>query len=167
MRAYAVHTVESLLARTVEEGDCLLWQGYVTSKTPQVDLNGKMVSVRKLLTQLQGKEVRSGTYFSNSCGNYLCVCPEHTVQRSRKQHSVAMGKAANSGANNVIRLSKITAKKRATGKLDMATARQIREQAGTYRDIARQYGVSHALVGFIKRGRYWKDQANPFAGLMR
>lgn len=165
MRAKAVHTLESILARTVEEGDCRIWHGYVTSKTPQVDVDGKMMSVRRLIVRLQGRPENKGAFYGVKCGTYLCVCPEHIIQLTRKQHSTHMAKAANDGAANIIRKVKITAHKRASGKLDMDTAREIRVKEGTYRDIAKEYGISHSLVGHIKRGRYWKETSNPFAGL--
>ena len=57
------HTLESLRARCVEEGDCLIWQGYSANNTPQVYMagptsnaghNGRPVSVRWLMALLDG-----------------------------------------------------------------------------------------------------------------
>ena len=164
-RTHKVHTVESLKERCEEVGDCWIWNGYVSNKTPMVDVNGTMTPVRRLFTRLLGKQVKRGTFFGISCDTYLCVCPEHTVQRDRRAHTANMGRKSATGPSNQARKMKITTQKRKAGKLDMEKAREIRAKEGTYRQIAEEYGISHALVGQIKRGRYWKDYSNPFAGL--
>src|SRR5687767_8625125 len=93
----AVQTMESLLARTVEEGECLIWRGYVANKTPQVAHNGKMVTVRRLMLQLQGKDPKD--YCASSCGDPLCVAPHHIVSRSKSLHLKRMTKmSATDGA---------------------------------------------------------------------
>jgi hypothetical protein len=164
-RGRKIHTVESLLARTVEDGDCNIWTGYSTSKTPQVDVNGKMTSVRKVLYELSGRQAQ-GLHFGTSCGTLNCVCPDHIVARNRTSHMRHMAKVSAKGPGNAARKAAITRIKRAAGKLDMEKARRIREMEGTYRQIASEFDISHSLVGKIKRGSYWRELSNPFAGLM-
>lgn len=163
-----VHTLESIKARCIEEGDCWLWQGYITNKTPQMAVNGKtMRPVRRVVLELAGAVVKPGAYLSPSCDNPSCVCPDHVVQRSPKEHMSAMGKKAGEGVAYAQRIAKLTETRRAQCKLTIEDARAIRQAEGTHKQIADRYGVNKALIGRIIRGQQWKDHANPFGGLMR
>ena len=96
MKQKTVHTVESLLARTEEEGECLLWTGWMAGKSaPYVYDGEKMVSVRKMICHLQGREL-TGDYFGCSCGNDRCINPEHITQRSKTNHLRRMAKRGQS-----------------------------------------------------------------------
>lgn len=158
-----VHTVDSLLARTVEEGDCRLWQGFSTNDTPMVydGAEGKMASVRKLIHKLDGGYV-SAKYFCASCGNPLCVAPEHIIQRNEKTQCRQMAKQ--SIKHKAKRSAAVLLWRRANPlKLDMDRARQIRADERPYQAIADDFGVSKSMVGKIKRGQYWRD--NPWSAL--
>ena len=65
-KKHAIHTAESLLARTIEVGDCLEWQGYFANGTPYVSNNGKMTSVRRLFSGLLGKDFVAGGFICQS-----------------------------------------------------------------------------------------------------
>jgi hypothetical protein len=162
-----VHTTESLLARAVEEGECLIWQGYSIRKTPQVDHEGKMTSVRKLLVTLAGGEIREGSFFGVTCGTVDCICPAHIIQRSPKGQLKAMAKAANSGTVKAQRVRKMTqTRRKLLAKLDMETATVIRNSEESGPVLAERYGITRSLVNRIKRGDQWRDTSNPFAGLL-
>ena len=164
----AIHTVESLKARTVEEGECWLWQGYVANNTPQVNADGRMVPVRRLMLQLAGIALRPGVVFCGcKCGNALCIRPEHVVQRDKMAHLSAMGKAAGQGAAYAERIAKLTQARRARSKLTIEIAREIRQAEGSCREIGERFGVDKTIVARIIRGEAWKDAANPFGGLLR
>ena len=164
-RQYAVHTVDSLMGRCRIDGDCWIWTGWHSGKTPYVDVNGRMTSVRKVLIGLLGRKER-GPFYSCNCGNPSCVAPDHIVMRTQKEHSRVMSKrsAQVAGADRII---KITAARRARGtKLTPEQAHAIRLAEGTYQSIAEANGVSKSFVGQIKRGKVYKDRTNPFAGLL-
>jgi ribosome-binding protein aMBF1 (putative translation factor) len=165
MRKHAVHTVDSLLARTEEYGECQVWTGYSTNKTPQVDHNGKMVPVRRLLCELDGVAI-TGQYFGVRCGTELCVCPEHIIQRSQKGHAKVMAKSAATRRAAKATDQYIARRNRPDTKLDVDKAREIRESLESGPVLAARFGVSRSLVNKIKRGEYWRDHSNPFAGLM-
>ena len=91
-RTIKTHTLESLHARCVEEGDCLIWQGYSANNTPQVYMagptsnaghNGRPVSVRWLMALLEGDaeaaaEQEPGArrgFWVATCGVSGCVAP--------------------------------------------------------------------------------------------
>ncbi len=159
-----VHTIESLKARCVEEGDCWLWQGYAANKVPMVHKDGGMVSVRRLMFDLMGKRTREG-YYVPVCGNKECVCPDHTRYRSQAEHVAFMNKQEFS----LERRLKMTAARRARADvvLSVDKARMIRSAYGSYAEISEAYGVTKSVVGRIKQGNYWRDLNSPFAGLMR
>lgn len=164
-RSRAVHTLESLLARTEDVGECQVWTGYSTNKTPQVDNQGKMVPVRRLILELSGTPV-VGKFIGIKCGTERCVCPAHITQRSLKTHARMMAKKA--GARKAAKSTEqlIARRQRADVKLDVQKAREIRESVETGPVLAEKYGISRSLVNKIKRGEYWRDTTSPFSGLM-
>jgi hypothetical protein len=52
------------------------------------------------------------------------------------------------------------------GKLSMEKARYIRGSDKRGIDLAQELGVSRDLVSKVRTYRAWKEQFNPFAGLM-
>lgn len=168
MKKPAVHTTESLKARCTEEGDCWLWDGYLGNGVPMVHHEGKMVAVRKLLTALAGKSIKRGAYFSPSCGNALCVCPDHIVRRSQNEHSGHMARMLAQSPANDLRILKLTQTRRSRyAKLTLDDARMARASTESSQKVAEKLGVTKALIARIRRGVQWKDHANPFGGLMR
>jgi len=158
----AVQTMETLLARTVEEGECLLWGGYIGNSVPQVSHKGKVIAVRRLMLEFQGKVLRAGDHASTKCRNHACVHPEHISHRNKFQHSAAMLSAPR---NEEVRAAKLAAFRRKTAKLDMDKAREIRCSEESGPTLAAKFGVNKALIARIRRGEAWREFSNPFAGL--
>lgn len=164
-RHITYHTIESLMANTVEEGDCLLWQGYMASKAvPHVSHGGKIVAVRRLMLELRGRPLKRTDYVGCSCGNKSCISPAHTVQRTQAQHVAAMGRSPN--RRRLARASKLAAYARANrAKLTIEQAREIRVSSETGPVLSAKYGVNKALINRIKRGETWREYSTPFSGL--
>jgi hypothetical protein len=159
-----VQTMESLLNRTVEEGDCLLWTGYVGNMVPQVSHGGNVVAVRRLMLKLLGKELRPGDHASTKCRNPLCVHPDHISHRNKQQHAAAMSKSSN--RNDFMRAAKVAASKRKNSKLTMEQAREIRMSQESGPVLAARFGINKEWVNRIKRGDAWREYGgSPFAGL--
>ena len=149
-RALTSHTVESLLARTEEEGDCRLWTGFLQNKmVPVVFHEGKLWSVRKLIATLEGRKVPSTGAWSTRCGCKSCVAPAHIMRRAPKEHIAHMQKTMFSNATLVaVRNTKLGLKKR---KVTDAMAAEIRGSNESHVAIAKRLGLS---VGTIKKWRY-------------
>lgn len=164
MKAKTVHTIESLLARAVEEGECFHWTGYFARGVPHVHHNGKMQAVRRVMWELMGKKVADG-FYSTKCNNKDCINPKHIVLRSKDEHIAYM----NSQEFSIERRLNMTLARRRRDdvRLSEQLAREIRMADGRYEDIGSQYGVTKAVVSRIKRGVYWAESASPWAGLMR
>jgi hypothetical protein len=165
----AVHTLESLKARVIEEGECWLWQGYIQNNTPQIShyIDGKktMVSVRKLMRELETGRQQPKGHYSNTCGECSCVNPDHTIWRSDHMHMRSMGR----GRSSVTKAAKLREYRVSTGqvKLSESKAQEIRLSDDSGPVLAERYGVSRGLINRIKRGRAWRVLSSPFAGLFR
>jgi hypothetical protein len=163
-RGITQHTLESLLARTVEIGECREWQGYIGNDTPQVSHGGKMMTVRRLMFELQGKDVE-GYYIEPQCGNSRCVNPAHAVARTNAAHLKRMSRNVDHrGLMRIIKLQQVAKNRR---KLTDEQVSQIRNDARPSRAVAEELGVSKNLVCLIRAGKAHRAvSANPFAGLM-
>lgn len=160
-----IHTIESLEANAEEYGDCLLWNGYMSNGVPHVHHQGGMVPVRKLLLELAGVEPR-GQFTAASCGESRCICRAHTIQRTQAEQYRAMAKRSATGIGRTNRITAVKKWRREKPlKLTMEKAREIRNDPRGGPELAEEYGISRSLVSAIKRGRYWAEAGNPFAGL--
>lgn len=161
------HTIESLLERTVEEGDCRLWTGYLCNGVPQVHHQGKMVPVRRLMLALAGKNSTAAAFVACSCGNTSCVEPLHIVQHTEVHHMRKMARASSTGPAKLIRIARLTQTMRANsiiGSIDVA--REIAASTESGPVLAARYGVNCTTINNIKRGDSWASGAHPFAGLV-
>lgn len=159
-----MHTMETLFAKTIEVGNCLEWQGYTANGVPMICHAGKMVSVRKLMLDLQGVEVKKGAQMGCTCLSRNCVEPSHIVQRDKKQHAKHMSLSPN--RNETARIAKMTATSRKTrAKITIDQAREARASEEAHHVIAARFGVSRGIVTRIRAGTAWKEHTSPFAGL--
>lgn len=81
----------SILARTKRKGDCLVWTGavaYTPGKAGQpgkrygyMQINGRRVTVRRIAYQVLGGKADPGVRVVEcTCGNSLCIKPDHLVR---------------------------------------------------------------------------------------
>ena len=161
-----IHTIDSLMALTTEEGNCRLWNKYLGNGTPMVYHDGKLIQVRKLLLTLQGIEVKT-RYTATTCNNPLCVEPSHIVQRTSKQHCSHMAKALSNSPSNQSRIIKITKARRAqAAKITQEQAIEIRMSDESGQVLAERFGITRTRINSIKRGESWVQEfGNPFSGL--
>lgn len=166
------------LARAIEVGDCLEWQGHFSCKgvTPVVKVSDRDKqrtenhSVPRLLWKAKSGEIPAGRLIFRKCCNNSCVLDDHLVCGTRKQWSAARKKA---GVTKHSELAKVHltlgARKRKNVKHTMEKAREVRllTAAGAkVAEIARQTGVSEAAVLDIRQGHSWREiAATPFSGL--
>lgn len=161
------HTRETLLARTVEDGGCLLWQGYIANRTPQVMFEGRIQPVRRVLLKLAGKPPRPQDYVTPECGDWRCICEDHFRVITRQTHLKAMAKAANAPAVKAMRISKGAATRQKTGKLTPEKVEEIRASADPAWKLAEKMGVDKSYINRVRAGKAWALVGNPWAGLMR
>lgn len=159
------HSVESLLSRTVEVGDCLEWTGYYGNGVPYVCHEGSMTSVRRLLRVLDGQDAPAG-YYATTCENPKCVHPDHIIFRTQKKHMARMGKrnVTTPAKSQKIRQAHIKAGRTV---LDEYKAQEIRLSDEPGPVLAAKYGVSKSTIAKIRSGEAWRLFISPFRGLFK
>jgi hypothetical protein len=168
-RPKAVHTLATILARTDEVGDCLEWQGIMAaSGTPLVKIHRRLLTVRRVIRDMQGRPAKEGNFLAPSCGNPRCVRPEHIVERTPRQHAKQMAALVDHQSPlRIARLQKVNAHKRALSAEDVAKVRSDSRSAAV---VAHELGCSKTLVSSIRRGEAYRQISaaeNPFAQLLR
>lgn len=160
---YTTHTIESLMARTEEYGDCRLWTGYLGNGVPMVFHDGVLMPVRRLIRTLEGKSTNRAFFYSCTCGEGRCVEGTHILERTGNKHMRLM--AANSDLSPLKRAKLIVVNRTLKAKLSLDAARQIRASTERTAVLAERYGVSRYTICRVKRHEAWSE--NTFAGLMR
>ena len=158
--------IERIQRHIVEEGDCWNWTGALQGCgcVPTMNYQRKVGSVRRFVLLAQGKAPVGKMLATYTCGNTLCVNPEHTAWVTRK--TIQQRNAKDLGyMTSPVRMKRISDKARQRSKLDLNRALAVRHADGTQRDIAARFGISQATVSKIKRGETWRDYTNPFARL--
>jgi len=164
-KKHAIHTAESLLAKTIEVGDCLEWQGYFANGTPYVSNNGKMTSVRRLFSGLLNKNFVAGGFIVPKCDNHRCINPNHAMRLSRSKMSSRNGKRAVQSIAKRLKIQKF--KQQTEGKLSWDKVDEIRATNVPSRVLAEKFGVDKSLICRVRTGQAWKRiENNIFAGLM-
>ena len=162
-KSKTVHTLESLHAMSEEIGDCWEWGRYYANGVPYVYQGGKMMSVRKLVSELSGgKHKAKNLQFGTTCGNPKCVNPEHVVGRTVEQHMRHMGFA---GAGNVLRAAKIQRSWAGRTKLTQEQVDEIRGSDEAARELGKRFGVGKTYISKIRDGSVWRRLAGPWSGL--
>lgn len=152
--------------RCEEVGDCLEWQGHVSSGgSPRIWHEGKTHSVRKLMLQANGKasEVPPKRKLMTTCENPRCVHPSHLVIVPMAKF-VRVRLVANT--NHQIRAAKIAKARRKSAKLTADDVAAIRASDEADHILAERYGVSRSHVSGIQARTKWRDHSvSPWAGM--
>lgn len=159
-------TLKFIKARTEEYGDCHIWQrGVNADGYPQMKLRNHACSlVRRIVFDLSGGKLVERQPIVTTCGERLCVNPDHLKASTTARVSQ---EAAKRGAfSGIARCAKIAKSKRPSAKLTMEIAREIRLSTETGPVLAARYGVNRSLVTRIRSGLAWRDFSNPYMGLM-
>lgn len=145
-----IHTIESLLARTVEMGTCMEWTGSFRNQTPMVFQSGKMKSVRRIIRALQNRSVPEGYFVSSSCSNPRCIHPAHIVHRSPSAHAKEMCKAID--YQNPTRRIKLAESAQVRRKLTDEQLLTILSGEQSCTTLAKEFKVNKAVIAKVRRG---------------
>lgn len=160
--------VDRVRMKCVECGDCLLWQGAENGRgVPQMrGLNGGGQSARRVVWEAaKGRGIPAGGLISVTCGQSMCLNPDHLELTSRSKVSVKSNARASVKAKRSASAARTNQAKQ--GKLDMQKASYIRASDKTGRALASELGVSPQLISHVRCGYSWKEYgSNPFLGLM-
>jgi hypothetical protein len=158
-------SLEYIKIRCVEMGECWEWASHLSTPerraNPEVRVGDYKGSARRYAyTQARG-EIRPGWIVAPNCGNPDCINPAHQAQMSKGQRIRKAAKAGRLGGSK----PKRTASVRSRAKLSLEIAREIRARPEPSKVLAPVYGVDKSVIKRIRNGTYWRDEANPFAGL--
>jgi len=153
--------LSDLLARTVEEGDCLVWTGYAQHrKYPQWRIKNINRPARRIVYEAVHGPLRPGLQVGINCECELCVHPDHLVARPKK---LAMRKVKMTRSKRL----NIANARRANSKLTIDIVREIRASAEPGNVIELRLGLQKGYASRIRLGKVWADHSSPFAGLGR
>ena len=133
------------------ESECWLWTAAVRHGYGAIwegRRGGKMLLAHRLAYELYtGREIPEGIYICHACDTPACVNPSHLVA----------GSAAWNMADMVAKGRHVTLKGEALPqtKLTEDEVLEIRAAPGLQREIAKRFGVSRQLVGYIKLRQIW------------
>ena len=115
---------------------------------------GAMLAHRAVWEEINGPIPESSDYHGkvvmHTCDNRLCCNPAHLrlgTQAENVKDMDAKGRRVWAGPHGATHHK---------AKLTDDDIRAIRKASGSYPEIARRYGVSSKMIGYIKRGKSWR-----------
>ena len=154
-------TLEKIMARCIDDGGCLRWQGSLSASAGHPKIKDR--SGRRVVYELAYGPIPPKGLIGVKCECTDCLNPEHLTLTTKS----AAAKKAN--ASPAVRLRKAVASAkvhRARGKITFETAQEIKDSNISCDEGAERYGVDRTLISKIRRGRAWHDLTpNPFTGL--
>jgi len=163
-----MNVFDKIAARTVEEGDCLLWTGTMCASgtIPSIFNKGKLTSVCRLLWEKKNGSIPAGMLIYRTCGNIQCVRPAHlgicTVSELGR-FSGSLDKQKKSELQKVA----ISLTMRKLSKLTQSDVDDILTSPDKVSALAERFNVSERSIYQIRSGPRWKYRAsNPWAGLL-
>lgn len=166
-RPKVIHSLERVLARTTEVGDCLEWRGFMQDgRTPLIKVDNRLVTVRRFIRQLQGAPAAPGRFLSASCGNPRCVNPAHILERTGRQHARYIASCVDMRHPvRIVKLQRMNAHKRA---LTDEQAQMVRVDPRSAAVLSRLLGCSKSTICSIRNGQSYRQvAANPWDQLLR
>ncbi len=140
------------LYRVDSESGCWLWIGQRSGRRYGAHcIAGRTVKAHRFSWELHYGPIPSGAYVCHKCDTPLCVNPRHLfvgTQADNMRDMAAKGRAASRpGQNNPIAVP-------------VSIARAIAADRETpARDLARDHGVSAAVVYRIRNGTHWSARS--------
>lgn len=133
----------------IPEAGCWIWMGAVTpagygfSNSPKRKKNNELA--HRASYRIFNGEIPDGMIVAHSCDNPYCVNPSHLWLATHKQNSSDM----------VIKKRSARGEKCGKSKLSEEQIKFIRESDFSHRKLGAMFNVSHANIGYIKRGATW------------
>lgn len=161
-------TYERMMARTIEDGDCLVWQGPDRKGLPHYHYregDGKYkLSVRREIYLYNAKIIKPGYRVMTTCNTPLCVNPAHLKATSPSVYSRSIRNPSTPAKLSRIAVNREKHNFRIV--LDMEKATQIRMSEKPAKELADEYGVSLRAIQDVLNYATW-NRNNMFSGLIR
>lgn len=129
---------------------CWLWDGPIDDfGYGRFRVGQKKRRARRISADLHSIEVPAGKILRHKCDVPGCVNPDHLL----------VGTHAENNRDRSVRGRSCSGEASPFAKLSIESVRAIRAANGTHRALAAQFGVSHAVIGKIRRGQKWAAYA--------
>lgn len=151
-KKYGVWTIEDLKDRcSVDEiTECWNWKmGKTGEGSPSIWSPTRKIrtNVGGIFSDLMGKPPK-GKYWYAKCGNKQCCNPNHRVQGTRKQQMRTFVTS-----RPALSIAKMTATKRAQGKLSEADVHDIVNGGMKLKEIVEKYGICMQYASMVRSGK--------------
>lgn len=166
-------TLERILSKCEEDGDCLIWQGKVHQRTGAPAgtewINGKDYYVgvrRRAYEEYHGVTLgRNGEIAT--CGHPKCLAKKHLELITRSERVRRMHRTMDAATKLRRSQSLARAQQERMGKFTPEQVAAIRDSEDGPYVTAQRLGVSGVVASRIRRGVSYREYAgNPFAGLL-
>lgn len=163
-----IRTLEDirLRCRIDDETGCWIWSLGAVEGFPRIELQplgGKrrrVTGTTAIAILKTGAKPGKGMVAYCACCVNLCVNPEHVAVGTRAQHGAHITKSGRwKGSPARLKANRKNVRNRASTKLSIHKAREIRASPLTEMELSRIYGVPASQIGSIRRGRAWREGA--------
>lgn len=146
--------------KVVKTEACWLWTsaigtgGYGSFSATSIGLSRSEPAHRVSWT-LQNGPIPEGLYVLHTCDNRLCVRPSHLflgTHATNMQDKIAKGRQSKGAAHSVTCRGTLVGNSKLTEAIVIAIRQDTRPQA----IIGMEYGITQALVSYVKSGKIWK-----------
>lgn len=135
----------------VTESGCWIFLGNITKQGyGRVKRNGRKVPAHRVSYELHKGQIPEGKFVCHKCDVRCCVNPDHLFVGT---HQANMADMVKKGRHHPEKY--VGEKNRAGSKLKINDILKIREDPRSHRKIALDFGVSHRVIGKIKKRQDW------------
>lgn len=150
-----IRTIDDLRLRTVDEGDCWIWKGALSSSgQPSLWLHGghKFSAGGAIKFLLTGEKPTPGFVWAPMCRSALCVNPAHRKEMTVLEHR-RWSRTDRTLAQRIV-YAKL---KQQASRIDWNIVHEIRASSQTHEQLAEKHGLSISMISKIRRGKCWRD----------
>lgn len=130
-------------------GECWIWnktKPATTTGYSQLSINGVTHLLHRLVFELYHGPLQDGECVLHTCDNRPCCNPDHLVAGTKGDNNKDRAEKGRSCSGENCHLSKLTA--------DVVI--QIFNEPGSYRGLARKYGLNKGTIKQIKTKQTWR-----------
>jgi hypothetical protein len=129
--------------------ECWEWQkGKFSTGYGAIVLSGQQQRAHRVAYELANGPIQDGMFIRHLCHNRACCNPHHLRVGTHKDNMEDMAKAKRAASGEQNGSSKLT-------QTQVEEIKKLLAKDVSHSSIAKTYGVSSTLIGYIRRGRLW------------
>lgn len=156
--------IDKAMGMAHEDMDHLIWHASTCNGHPAMRMGDKTVLVRRAIWQELHGDIPAGKIIRVTCGDVLCIAPNHMMLTDYSRLAKSLGSAVMAGP---VRSAAIARAKQAKALvINHDIVREIRTSNLTGVQLSKKHSISQNLVSKVRLHKCWKDWTNnPFMGL--